>query len=129
LAARLETQLVAKAVEIELLRRASRTRSRLVSRRSNWLERSQREKQPAEQPLKEKYKTQIKDRDDAIERLRDMYARLSTKVVGETLEQHCETVTTLSEMKRRAIRPRPTGKMGAFVASSVRNCARDGSKR
>jgi hypothetical protein len=32
-----------------------------------------------------------KDRDDAIERLRDMKARLSTKMVGETLEQHCET--------------------------------------
>lgn len=40
--------------------------------------------------LKEKYETQIKDRDDAIERLRDMKAKLSTKMVGETLEQHCE---------------------------------------
>lgn len=45
----------------------------------------------AEQSLKDKYETQIKDRDDAIERLRDMKARLSTKMVGETLEQHCET--------------------------------------
>ena len=41
--------------------------------------------------LKEKYEIQIKDRDDAIKRLRDMKARLSTKMVGETLEQHCET--------------------------------------
>ena len=40
--------------------------------------------------MKEKYETQIKDRDDAIERLKDMKARLSTKMVGETLEQHCE---------------------------------------
>ena len=48
------------------------------------------EKQLAEQALKDKYETQIKDRDDAIERLRDMKARLSTKMVGETLEQHCE---------------------------------------
>ena len=40
--------------------------------------------------LKEKYETQIRDRDDAIERLKDMKARLSTKMVGETLEQHCE---------------------------------------
>lgn len=45
----------------------------------------------AEQSLKERYEVQIKDRDDAIERLRDMKARLSTKMVGETLEQHCET--------------------------------------
>lgn len=48
------------------------------------------EKDLAEKSLKEKYETQIKDRDDAIERLRDMKARLSTKMVGETLEQHCE---------------------------------------
>lgn len=41
--------------------------------------------------LKEKYETQIKDRDDAIERLKDLKAKLSTKMVGETLEQHCET--------------------------------------
>lgn len=55
------------------------------------LERSVLEKQLAEKSLKDKYETQIKDRDDAIERLRDMKARLSTKMVGETLEQHCET--------------------------------------
>ncbi len=55
------------------------------------LERAELEKQLAEKSLKDKYETQIKDRDDAIERLRDMKARLSTKMVGETLEQHCET--------------------------------------
>ena len=55
------------------------------------LQLSRMEKQLAETALKEKYETQIKDRDDAIERLRDMKARLSTKMVGETLEQHCET--------------------------------------
>lgn len=43
-----------------------------------------------EASLKEKYETQIKDRDDAIERLKDMKAKMSTKMVGETLEQHCE---------------------------------------
>jgi hypothetical protein len=55
------------------------------------LERAELEKQLAEKSLKDKYETQIRDRDDAIERLRDMKARLSTKMVGETLEQHCET--------------------------------------
>ncbi len=48
------------------------------------------EKQLSEQSLKERYETQIKDRDDAIERLKEMKAKLSTKMVGETLEQHCE---------------------------------------
>lgn len=57
----------------------------------NGLKQSELEKQLAEKSLKDKYETQIKDRDDAIERLRDMKARLSTKMVGETLEQHCET--------------------------------------
>ena len=55
------------------------------------LERAELEKQLAEKSLKDKYETQIRDRDDAIERLRDMKARLSTKMVGESLEQHCET--------------------------------------
>ena len=57
----------------------------------NDLQRVELEKHLAETSLKEKYETQIKDRDDAIERLRDMKARLSTKMIGETLEQHCET--------------------------------------
>lgn len=55
------------------------------------LERATLEKQLSEKALKDRYETQIRDRDDAIERLRDMKARLSTKMVGETLEQHCET--------------------------------------
>lgn len=56
----------------------------------NGLKQAELEKQISEKSLKDKYETQIKDRDDAIERLRDMKARLSTKMVGETLEQHCE---------------------------------------
>lgn len=55
------------------------------------LERAELEKQLAATSLKDKYETQIKDREEMIERLRDMKARLSTKMVGETLEQHCET--------------------------------------
>ena len=54
------------------------------------LERAALEKELAEKSLKDKYETQIKDRDEAIERLRDMKAKLSTKMLGETLEQHCD---------------------------------------
>jgi hypothetical protein len=57
----------------------------------NGLSRVALEKQLAETALRDKYETQLKDRDDAIERLRDMKARLSTKMIGETLEQHCAT--------------------------------------
>jgi hypothetical protein len=48
-------------------------------------------KQLSEKSLQERYEIQIKDRDDMIDRLRDLKARLSTKMIGETLEQHCET--------------------------------------
>ena len=44
----------------------------------------------AENSLRDKYETQIKDREEEIQRLKDMKARLSTKMVGETLELHCE---------------------------------------
>ncbi|PRA47376.1 hypothetical protein CQ062_22910 [Ochrobactrum sp. MYb68] len=57
----------------------------------NGLSRVELEKQLAETALKDKYETQLRDRDDAIERLRDMKAKLSTKMIGETLEQHCAT--------------------------------------
>jgi hypothetical protein len=57
----------------------------------NNLKHAELEKQLAEKALTDKYQTQIKDRDEAIERLKDMKVRLSTKMVGETLEQHCET--------------------------------------
>ena len=55
------------------------------------LDQSALKHQLASQSMKERYEIQIHDRDQVIERLRDMKARLSTKMVGETLEQHCET--------------------------------------
>ncbi|CAN7559056.1 DUF2130 domain-containing protein [Brucella pseudogrignonensis] len=57
----------------------------------NGLARVELEKQLAETALRDKYETQLRDRDDAIERLRDMKLKLSTKMIGETLEQHCAT--------------------------------------
>ena len=61
----------------------------IISRNS--LSQSELKHQLDTQSMKERYELQIHDRDQAIERLRDMKARLSTKMVGETLEQHCET--------------------------------------
>ena len=56
----------------------------------NQLDQAQLKAELATKSLEEKYLTQIKDRDDAIERLKDMKAKLSTKMVGESLEKHCE---------------------------------------
>ena len=43
-----------------------------------------------EQSMREKYEGAMKLKDEEIERLKDMKMKLSTKMVGETLEQHCE---------------------------------------
>jgi len=81
------TEVIQKLAITEAVGVVARERDELKS----GLARTELEKQLAEQSLKDKYETQIKDRDDAIERLRDMKVRLSTKMIGETLEQHCET--------------------------------------
>lgn len=43
-----------------------------------------------EQTLKEKYEGALQLKDEKIEQLKDLKTKLSTKMVGETLEQHCE---------------------------------------
>lgn len=54
-------------------------------------EKSALQKSASETALKERYEAQLKDRDAEIQRIQDFKAKLSTKMVGETLEQHCET--------------------------------------
>jgi hypothetical protein len=41
--------------------------------------------------LSESHSKELSLKDDLIERLKDMKAKLSVKLLGETLEQHCET--------------------------------------
>jgi len=43
-----------------------------------------------EASLKDKYENELKSKDEIIERYKDMKLKLSTKMLGETLEQHCE---------------------------------------
>jgi hypothetical protein len=64
---------------------------------NNDLKNKEIEKQLLEKSLQEKYANELKTKDDiikmkdeAIERYKDMKLKLSTKMVGETLEQHCE---------------------------------------
>ncbi|HFU76563.1 MAG TPA: DUF2130 domain-containing protein [Bacteroidetes bacterium] len=61
------------------------------------LEIEEREKKLLEKTIEEKFSQQlvVKDetirmKEDEIERLRDFKQKLSTKMIGETLEQHCE---------------------------------------
>jgi hypothetical protein len=49
------------------------------------------EKHLLESSLKDKYETELKSKDEMIAYYKDMKTRLSTKMIGETLELHCET--------------------------------------
>ncbi len=64
---------------------------------SNDLKTKELEKQNLESSLKQQFSTElqnkdviIKYKDDEIARVKDMKLKLSTKMLGETLEQHCE---------------------------------------
>lgn len=54
------------------------------------LDKAKLEKELAEKAIEDRYEVQLRDREEQIERLRELKARLSTKMLGETLEQHCE---------------------------------------
>jgi hypothetical protein len=65
---------------------------------ANKLELKESEKQLLEKSLKEKFSTDLKAKDEIIKMKdeeitlrKDLKLKLSTKMVGETLEQHCET--------------------------------------
>jgi hypothetical protein len=70
----------------QAVEKAERERSEVQAR----LDKLELQRQLEEKGLKDRYEAQIKDRDEQIERMRDMKAKLSTKMLGETLEQHCE---------------------------------------
>ena len=50
-----------------------------------------KEAQTREQNLKENYTLQLQEKQTQIDYYKDLKTRLSTKMVGETLEQHCST--------------------------------------
>ena len=78
---------------------------------------SEKEMQLREQSLRETYAEKLRQKDEQIEYYRDFKARQSTKMVGESLEQHCE----IEFNKLRA-----TGFAGAYFEKD--NDARTGSK-
>ena len=54
------------------------------------LENQKNESALNEKNLEERYKTELKLKDDQIEQYKNFKARQSTKMVGESLEQHCQ---------------------------------------
>ncbi len=63
---------------------------------TNSIEKIRLEQSINEKLIEEKFKSKISERDLTIQELREMKSRLSTKMVGETLEIHCETQFNLN---------------------------------
>lgn len=70
----------------EAVSQAERERSKLELE----LKSKETQAERAEFALKELYESKLKEKDEAIALYKDMKAKLSTKMLGETLEQHCE---------------------------------------
>ena len=60
-----------------------------ISELTNKIVLNQREWELKEKSINESYHEKLKDKEEQIEYYRDLKARLSTKMVGESLEQHC----------------------------------------
>ena len=83
-----------KAFETEKDLEVNRAVSAVERERDNFklqLAAKENERQLVESNLKEKYTAELKAKDEQIAYYKDFKARLSTKMLGETLEQHCET--------------------------------------
>ncbi len=88
-----------------------------IAELTNKIETNEKENLLKELSLKEQYKIQLQFKEEEIARYKDFKARLSTKMIGESLEQHCE----LEFNKLRA-----TGFQNAYFEKD--NDAKTGSK-
>ena len=70
----------------EAIKRIEKERDSLSSELNN----KETEKQLLEKSLNEKYSNELRIKDEQIAFHKDLKLKLSTKMVGETLEQHCE---------------------------------------
>ena len=93
LTARLENAEVAKTAVAEAIKAIEKERDDLA----NDVRNKEMEKQLLEKSLKEKFLSELKTKDDIIKLKdeeialrKDMKLKLSTKMLGETLEKHCE---------------------------------------
>ena len=136
---RLKAQLERTAAEQKLaVSEAVREKDRELSRRiteitelKGQLTNKETETQLRERSLKEQYEGRLKLKDEQIEYYKDFKARQSTKMVGESLEQHC--LTQFNSIRMTAF-PRAyfekdndirTGSKGDFI---FREAAEDGTE-
>ena len=112
-----------KDKELEISKLLSDVNNKLVEKENNITELknekalTEKECLIREQSIKEQYETQLKFKEEEIERYKDFKAKLSTKMIGESLEQHCEI--SFNQL-------RPTAFQGAYFEKD--NDAVSGSK-
>lgn len=83
-----EKKLAVTAAVEEKNREISNQTTQITELRSQ-LSNKDTERELREKTLKESYEVQLKAKDEQIEYYKDFKSRLSTKMVGESLEQHC----------------------------------------
>ena len=82
----------AKNMEKELeITKAVAEKERELGNLNTQLMLQSKENQLEKQSLREKYEAELKQKDETIAFYKDFKARQSTKMIGESLEQHCET--------------------------------------
>lgn len=120
---------VAEAVEKkneELSRKTSE-----IAELKGELKSKETESQLSEKSLKEQYESKLKLKDEQIEYYKDFKARQSTKMIGESLEQHC--LTQFNSLRMTAFpnayfekdNDAKTGSKGDFI---YRECGEDGTE-
>ena len=89
------------------------------------------ESRMSEKSLKEQYENQLKMKDEQIEYYKDFKARQSTKMIGESLEQHCQTqfntlrMTAFPNAYFEKDNDARTGSKGDFI---YRECSENGTE-
>lgn len=89
---KLENDLKLKDTENKLaVEQAISAKDKTIDSLSNELSLKEKEFQLKETSMKESYESKLKDKDEQIAYYKDFKARQSTKMIGESLEQHCST--------------------------------------
>ena len=89
---KLKNQIKQNETENKLaLKEAVQEKESEISNLKNKIELNEKEYQLKEQNLKESHEKEIQTKNQEIELYKDMKLKLSTKMIGESLEQHCKT--------------------------------------
>lgn len=137
--AALEAQLAASETEKQLaVARAVEQKNEELSQKTTEiaglkgeLKSKETESELQEKSLKEQYEEKLRLKDEQIEYYKDFKARQSTKMVGESLEQHCLTqfnairMTAFPHAYFEKDNDARTGSKGDFI---YRECAEDGTE-